>query len=125
MGLAYVEGNKGRLKLVGVDDGKAENGTGPIQPSVETVRNGTYQPLSRPLFIYVAVKSAARPQVRDFVNAYFDAPELIGEVGYIELPAEIYELAKKHFAAGKRGTAFGEGGSQVGMTLEQLFARER
>jgi phosphate transport system substrate-binding protein len=125
MGLAYVEGNKDRLKLVGVDDGKAGNGSGPILPSVETVRNGTYQPLSRPLFIYVAARSAERPEVRAFVNSYFDAPQLIREVGYIELPAEIYELAKKHFAGGKRGTAFGQGGSQVGMTLEQLFARER
>ena len=54
-----------------VDDGKADNGDGPIPPSAETVRNGTYQPLSRPLFIYVARKAADRPEVQQFVESYF------------------------------------------------------
>jgi phosphate transport system substrate-binding protein len=123
--LAYVEQNKDRLKSVPVDDGKAENGNGPIGPSFETVRNGTYQPLSRPLFIYVARKSADRPEVQRFVESYFSQPELMREVGYVELTPQIYELAKSHFTARKVGTAFGSGGSQVGMTLEALLAREK
>ena len=69
--LAYVEQNKSALKLVPVDDGKKENGDGPIAPTAETVRNGTYQPLSRPLFIYVARKAADRPEVQTFVDSYF------------------------------------------------------
>ena len=122
---AYVEQNQDKLKLVPVDDGKAENGSGPLAPSAETVRNGTYQPLSRPLFIYVGKKAAERAEVQKFVDAYFDASALIREVGYVELTPQIYDLAKKHFAERKIGTAFGAGGSQVGLTLEQLLTREQ
>jgi phosphate transport system substrate-binding protein len=123
--LAYVEENRERLKIVPVDDGKADNGAGPIVPSAETVRGGTYQPLSRPLFVYVARKAADRPEVQKFVDMFFSRDDLIREVGYIELTPQIIELARKHFADRKVGTAFGEGGSQVGMTLEALLARER
>ena len=122
---AYVEQNQDKLKLVPVDDGKPENGSGPLTPSAETVRDGTYQPLSRPLFIYVAKKAAERPEVQKFVDAYFSASALIREVGYVELTPQIYDLAKKHFAERKVGTAFGAGGSQVGMTLEKLLTREQ
>ena len=123
--LAYVEQNRARLKLVPVEDGKADNGDGPITPSAETVRNGTYQPLSRPLFIYVSRQAAERPEIQQFVDSYFTSDDLILEVGYIELTPQIYELARKHFADRRVGTAFGDGGSQVGMTLEALHAREK
>ena len=123
--LAYVEQNKDAMKLVPVDDGTSENGDGPITPSAETVRNGTYQPLSRPLFIYVARTSADRPDVQRFVESYFTQPELMQEVGYVELTPQIYDLAKAHFTEKKVGTAFGSGGSQVGMTLEDLLARQK
>jgi phosphate transport system substrate-binding protein len=123
--LAYVEQNKERLKLVPVDDGKKENGDGPIAPSAETVRNGTYQPLSRPLFIYVARKAADRPEVQKFVDTFFTSADLMREVGYVELTPQIYDLARAHFNDRKVGTAFGSGGSQVGMTLEALLAREK
>jgi phosphate transport system substrate-binding protein len=123
--LAYVEQNPGQLKIVPVDDEKADNGAGPITPSAETVRNGTYQPLSRPLFIYVSRKAAERPEVQQFVGMFFDRPELAVEVGYIELTPQIYDLARRHFAERRVGTAFGEGGSQVGMTLEALLGREQ
>jgi phosphate transport system substrate-binding protein len=126
MGIAYVEQNKGKLKLVPVDDGKQENGAGPIVPSAETVRNGTYQPLSRPLFIYVSGKSAGRPEVQKFVDSYFTTgKDLVTEVGYVPLTDQIYQLAQKHYAERKVGTAFGKGGSQVGVTLEELLTRER
>lgn len=121
----YVDQNRSKLKLVPIDDGDPENGNGPLNPSAETVRNGTYQPLSRPLFIYVAKKAAERPEVQKFIDAYFGAAALIRKVGYVELTPEIYDLAKKHFAERKVGTAFGAGGSQVGMTLEQLLSREQ
>ena len=123
--LAYVEQNRERLKIVPVDDGKADNGAGAIVPSSETVRDGTYQPLSRPLFIYVSRKAADRPEVQNFVTMHFDRTDLIKEVGYIELTPQIYDLAKKHFADRRVGTAFGEGGAQVGVTLESLLAKER
>lgn len=123
--LAYVEQNRARLKLVPVDDGKPDNGAGPITPSAETVRNGSYQPLSRPLFIYVARTAAERPEVQQFVDMFFSRPELTREVGYIELTPEIYDLARRHFADRRVGTAFGAGGSQVGLTLEALLSREQ
>jgi phosphate transport system substrate-binding protein len=123
--LAYVEQNKAAMKIAPVDDGKKETGDGPIVPTAETVRNGTYQPLSRPLFIYVSRKAADRPEVQRFVDSYFTAGELLREVGYVELTTEIYDLAKKHFADRRVGTAFGSGGSQVGLTLEKLLAREK
>jgi phosphate transport system substrate-binding protein len=123
--IAYVEQNQGKLKLVPVDDGKPDDGDGPITPSAETVRDGTYQPLSRPLFIYVARKAADRPEIQKFVEAFFTGADLVREVGYVELTPQIYELAKKHFTERKVGTAFGSGGSQVGMTLEKLLTREQ
>ena len=122
---AYVEQNQSKLKLVPVDDGKGDNGTGAIAPSAETVRNGTYQPLSRPLFIYVARKAADRPEVQRFVEAFFTSSDLVREVGYVELTPQIYDLARTHFADRRVGTAFGEGGSQVGLTLEELLTREK
>ena len=122
--LAYVESNAGKLKLVPVDDGKADNGAGAITPSSETVRNGTYQPLSRPLFIYVSRKAADRAEVQQYVNMHLTRTDLIKEVGYIELTPAIYAAATKHMTDRKTGTAF-KPGEQVGMTLEQLLAREQ
>jgi phosphate transport system substrate-binding protein len=123
--LAYVEQNSGALKLVPVDDGKGDNGAGPIAPSAETVRNGTYQPLSRPLFIYVGHKAATRPEVAKFVESFFTSPELLREVGYVELTPALYDLARKHFADRRPGSALASGGSTVGVTLEQLLNREK
>ena len=123
--LAYFEQNAERLKVVPVDDGRGDNGNGPIAPTAQTVRDGTYQPLSRPLFIYVGRKAADRSEVQQLVNSYFSSDALVREVGYIELTPAIYDLARKHFADRRVGTAFGSGGSQVGMTLEALLARER
>ena len=122
--LAYVSQNAARLKIVPVDDAKADNGAGPITPSSETVRNGTYQPLSRPLFVYVSRKAADRKDVQQFVEMLFARTDLVREVGYIELTPQIYDLARAHFVHRRTGTAF-EKGNQVGMTLEALLARER
>ena len=81
----YYNENRERLKLVPVDNGKA----GPVAPSFETIRSGTYSPLSRPLFIYVSEKSRARPEVQQFVDFYVaTVGSLAEEVGYVELPTE-------------------------------------
>jgi phosphate transport system substrate-binding protein len=86
-GLAYYEENKDKLSLVAVDGGE-----GPISPSLETVSNGTYSPLSRPLFIYINNKAAARKEVQEFVRFYIDnAAELSKDVGYVPLPTELYQ----------------------------------
>ena len=92
-GLAYYEENKDKLKLVAVD-----GGSGPIFPTLETVSNGTYSPLSRPLFIYVNSTSIASPEVVEFINFYIDnAGELSKDVGYIPLPDENYNKQAENF----------------------------
>jgi phosphate transport system substrate-binding protein len=123
--LAYLEQNKSVLKVVPVDDGNTENGDGAITPTADTVRDGTYQPLSRPLFVYVGRKAADRPEVQKFVDSFFVSQALMREVGYVELTPQLYDLARKHFTERRVGTAFGEGGSQVGLTLEKLLTREQ
>lgn len=105
-GYAYYEENKGKLKAVPVNDENDANGKGAILPSVETVKDGTYAPLSRPLFIYVNSKATARPEVVEFVNYYLDnAGALSEEVGYIPMPAEQYEAQKAKFKEFASGTA--------------------
>jgi phosphate transport system substrate-binding protein len=121
-GYAYYLENKDKLKLIPIDDGDDANGKGPITPSPETVANGTYQPLSRPIFIYVSKAAVARPEVKAFVDFYLgEGTKLVGEVGYIPLPDKVYELARKRFADGKTGSAFA-GGSQIGSTVEAVLS---
>ncbi|OGY31065.1 MAG: protein sphX [Candidatus Andersenbacteria bacterium RIFCSPHIGHO2_02_FULL_45_11] len=120
-GLAYYEQNKDKLKLVPVDDGKAENGAGAILPSRETVEGGTYQPLSRPIFIYVSQAAADREDVSRFVEYYLDqATKLVPQVGYITLPGNSYERARDKFKKRTVGSAFA-GGSQVGVTIDHIL----
>lgn len=121
-GLAYYEHNKDRLKLVAVDDQDSSNGSGPILPTAETVENGTYQPLARPIFIYVNVKAADRPEVEEFVRFYLNnAPELVKEVGYISLPSQVYQLAADRFGSRKTGTVFANK-PKPGTTLADLLS---
>ncbi|MDP3089893.1 MAG: PstS family phosphate ABC transporter substrate-binding protein [Nitrospira sp.] len=116
---AYYEPNKKRLKAVAIDDGH-----GPVSPSRETVENGSYQPLSRPLFIYVNAKSASKPEVKRFVEFYLaQVPVLAPQVKYVPLPPQAYALAGEHFKNGRQGTAF-QGGSTIGMKIEDLLRRD-
>tara|TARA_B100001059_G_C17777103_1_gene551944 strand:- start:602 stop:1552 length:951 start_codon:yes stop_codon:yes gene_type:complete len=92
-GLAYYTENADKLTLIGV-----HNGTEVVKPTLETVSNGTYKPLSRPLFIYVNSTSVKSPEVVDFVNFYLNnAGELAEDVGYIPLPADIYKKQIENF----------------------------
>jgi phosphate transport system substrate-binding protein len=94
-GHAYYEENKDKLRVVGVD-----NGAGVVVPTTETVKNGTYAPLSRPVFIYVTKTAAARPEVSAFVNFYLThAMELVPDVGYIPLPDSEYKKEEEKFAS--------------------------
>ena len=120
-GYAYYQESKDKLKLVPIEDGNDENGKGPISPSPETVENGTYQPLARPIFIYVSSKALARPEVKAFIEYYLgEGAALVREVGYIALPDKAYELARKRVAEGKTGSVFQ--GSKVGVTVEELLS---
>ena len=104
-GYAYYEENKDKLKVVAIDSGK-----GPITPSPETVANGTYSPLSRPVFIYPRVKSLSRKEVQSFVDFYLSkGTKLVREVGYVPLTDAEYEMVRTRFKERKTGTMFEEG----------------
>lgn len=120
-GLAYYEENKDKLKAVPV---AAKAGGPAVLPSVATVMDGTYQPLSRPIFIYVNATSAAfKPEVKAFVNFYLEqAPTLVKEVQYVPLTTEDYAAVKDHFKALKPGTGFG-GKNEVGIKVKDLIDR--
>ena len=119
-GYAYYIENKDKLKAVPIvnDRGQA------VTPSLETVENGTYAPLSRPIFIYVNSASLNKPEVKEFVEYYLkNGGKLAREVKYVPLPASAYQLAWKHVQEGKKGTVFG-GTAQVGITIDELLKRE-
>jgi len=114
-GFAYYVENKDKLKLVPVD-----GGAGPIAPSIETIKEGTYQPLSRPVFIYVNKAAAERAEVDQFVNFYLDnAAVLVGEVGYIPFSADIYKMVQARYQARKTGSIFS--GAEAGATVEGIL----
>ena len=93
-GFAYYKANADRVKVVPVD-----GGNGPIAPDEVTINDGTYSPLSRPIYIYLSAGGAAKPQVRAFVEFYLDmAPSLVSEVGYIPLPESEYIAVKAALA---------------------------
>jgi phosphate transport system substrate-binding protein len=97
-GYAYVVENPDRLKLVGVD-----SGNGCVQPADETIADGSYTPLSRPLFIYVKHAALSKPAVREYVTYTLqNAPELVPSTGYLPLSAEDYQndLTQLQAAAG-------------------------
>jgi phosphate transport system substrate-binding protein len=122
-GVAYYEANTERLKLVAVDDENPANGQGPILPTYEHVANGTYQPLARPIFIYVNRKAADRPEIQAFVTFYLnEGRALVKEVGYIGLPDRAYELAMGRFEQRRSGTVFGGAGATVGVKIETLLS---
>jgi phosphate transport system substrate-binding protein len=119
-GYAYFAENKDKLRALPV----TWKGAQPISPSTETVINGTYQPLSRPIFIYVKAESAKRPEVREFIE-YFNknADKLVREVKYVPLPAAAYSDNNNTLSKSKTGTKFG-GENMVGVTIEQLMKME-
>jgi phosphate transport system substrate-binding protein len=102
-GLSYYEENRAQLKLVAVD-----NGQGCVEPNTETVAKGLYQPLSRPLFIYV---NQARTEEKKFIDTFVDfylanAAQLVDDVGYIPLTDSLYELAQKRYEQRFSGSVF-------------------
>ncbi|MCO6430578.1 MAG: PstS family phosphate ABC transporter substrate-binding protein [Deltaproteobacteria bacterium] len=122
-GLAYYEENKGKLKMVPVDDGKGDNGAGPQMANAENVIEGIYQPLSRPLFVYVRKQAAERPEIKEFVQFYLkNTNTLSPEVGYVQLPDKVTELATNRFAERVTGSVYSGGHSQLA-TLEELYTK--
>lgn len=103
-GCAYYFENRDKLKIVPIINPKTGAA---VEPTHRTVETGTYAPFSRPLFIYVNQESIARPEVKAFVDFYLEqCPKLAEEVGYVKLPAAIYDKARQNVAEGKTGTKF-------------------
>ncbi|OGA09452.1 MAG: protein sphX [Betaproteobacteria bacterium RIFCSPHIGHO2_12_FULL_69_13] len=119
-GMAYYVENKDKLKAVPIVSKGSSKG---VLPSLETVMDGSYQPLARPIFIYVSEKAMGRPEVKELVEFYLkNAPKLTREVGYVPLSQQHYSMALKNFASKKLGTGFG-GKPEVGVKVEELLAR--
>jgi phosphate transport system substrate-binding protein len=118
-GLAYYVENKSKLKAVAI---KMDDKSKAVEPSVEAARIGAYQPLSRPIFIYVSKKSAdTKPEVAKFVEFYMDkkhSAKLVKEVGYVPLPDNSYDVFAQRFKERKIGTAFH--GAKVGVSIDDL-----
>jgi phosphate transport system substrate-binding protein len=92
-GYAYYKENTDKLNLVGVDSGE-----GCVTPSDRTVQNGTYKPLSRPLFVYAKKASIGRPEVRAFLGFYLDnVNDIVGDVGYTPLSGETLMGEREEF----------------------------
>jgi len=120
-GYAYYAENKAKLRalpIVNPKTGKA------VEPSAANVENGTYAPLSRPIFIYVKAKSLEKPEVKEFVEFYMkNGAALTKEVKYVPLPAHAYVGNVEHMNKKKLGTVFG-GHNEIGITIDDLMKRE-
>jgi len=120
-GFAYYAENKDKLKAVPIIE---KPGKPAVEPSMDSVIKGTYQPLARPIFIYVNAKSLAKPEVKEFVEYYLrNGAKLAKEVKYVPLPDKAYTQAWGHVVNGKKGTVFG-GTAEVGITIEELLKRD-
>lgn len=125
MPLAYAQENLTKLKILGVRGGDKSPMKGQtVMPSKATVEDGSYYPLSRPVFIYVSENGLKRSEVKSFVEFYLkNAQKLVSDVKYVPLPAKAYELGLEHFKKGRMGTVF-DGHSIVGLKIEDMMKRE-
>ena len=119
-GYAYYAENKNKIKSLPIVNSKGAA----VYPDEKTVIDGSYEPLSRPIFIYVNAKSLEKPEVKDFVDYMLkNTAKIAKEVKYVPLPAKAYQMAAEHLKQGKKGTVFG-GKNEVGITIEELMKRE-
>jgi len=119
-GFAYYVENKDKLKAVPIVNSKGKA----VLPSLESVMDGSYEPMSRPIFIYVNAKSAEKPEVREFVEFYLKhGGKLAKEVKYVPLTEADYKHAADNFARKRTGTAFG-GHNEVGIKIPDLLKRD-
>jgi phosphate transport system substrate-binding protein len=118
-GYAYYLANQRKLKAVAID-----NGRGPVLPSPESVENGSYTPLSRPIFIYLAAPAQARAEVRQFVDYYMaNAARIVRQQNYVPLSAEVYRLNLSALEQQRFGSVYG-GAEASGMRIEEMLKRQ-
>jgi phosphate transport system substrate-binding protein len=124
-GISYFQKNQDRLRLVAIDDGNPANGAGAIAPGPDTIAAGTYQPLSRPLFLYVSATAAGHRQTENFIEYYLDhAADAAAAVGTVALPPQLLTMARRRFRQRQPGSAFASGGIEIGLTLPELLDAE-
>jgi len=120
-GYAYYFENKDKLKAVPIVNPRTNQA---VEPSLDAVINGTYQPLARPIFIYVNAKALDRPEIKEFIQYYMkNAEALVREVKYVPLPAKAYAMNLDATERRVLGTKFG-GENKVGLTIEELMKME-
>ena len=120
-GFAYYVENSKKLKAVPIVE---KAGKPAVLPSMDNVINGTYQPLARPIFIYVSAKSVDKPEIKEFVEYYLKhGGKLAKEVKYVPLTEGDYKHAMDNFGKKKTGTAFG-GEAEVGVKVADLLRRD-
>jgi phosphate transport system substrate-binding protein len=119
-GYAYYAANTSRMKAL-----KVVNASGQaVGPSEAVVLDGSYNPFSRPLFIYVNAEAAKKPEIKEFVEFYLTkGSQFVKEVKYVPFRDAAYQTALGHFRAGRIGSVF-NGLPVVGMKVEELLARE-
>jgi phosphate transport system substrate-binding protein len=122
LGSAHYAAFQDQLKLVAIDGGH-----GCVAPSAETTADGTYEPLSRPIFIYTTTSSLGRDEVRNFVRAHINPASAarIREVGYVPLSVAALLSINRHLESGTTGSLFGGRGSVVGLTPDMFQDEER
>lgn len=119
-GLAYYISHKERMRAVPIVNSKGAA----ILPSIASVTDGSYEPLSRPLFVYVSAVAARLPEVRRFIEFYMtEGPALAAEAGFVPLPERASRLALRYFQEERLGSVFG-GVPEVGVTIDELLERE-
>jgi phosphate transport system substrate-binding protein len=119
-GYAYYAENRDKLKAVPIVE---KAGKPAVEPSEKTVIDGSYQPLSRPIFIYVNAKSLGKPDVKEFVDFYLKhGAKLSKEVKYVPLPDRIYTAGQERLNKMQKGTVFA-GHADVGVKIDDLFSR--
>lgn len=105
-GCSYYFENQDKVTGVAIVNSKGKA----VAPSPKTIENGTYEPFSRPLFIYVNVVSLRKPEVRKFVDFYLsEGPELAEEVGNVRLPRAVYDAARRKVAGNETGSVYADG----------------
>lgn len=121
LGYSYFVMNQEKLAAVQIGDAASA-----VAPSQESIQGGTYQPLSRPLFIYVSKTAAARPEVKAYIEMLLskEMQELLTEEGFVPLPDDTYDLVRKRFADLKTGSVFA-GDTAVGVKMSELLSKEQ
>jgi phosphate transport system substrate-binding protein len=122
-GYAYYAARPTEMKAVKIVSPK----TGlPVAPSEATIKDASYQPLSRPLLIYIKVSALESNKTLDALIKYLLTDEgsgLIASTGYVPFPTEIRDVVLKHYTDRVTGTKFQ--GAEVGMTIQQIMAAEK